>query len=210
MRLVIAALLVVLLAAPTLVLAAHENNIGLYVTPTPSGTPGTLDPDEASIVVSGPMEFTIYLVCTKPWNFTLDRPIQTVGGFDCYMSLPPITGAVDVELYGYAVDLDDSPEGFFASGLFPATAGTEISSVLLATIRIHALTAPPSSWIHLTPYPDIQTIPGAISVTDADDDFSPHTAFPSSGDYGLPIFGINTGVVPTEDATWSELKALYR
>ena len=35
-------------------------------------------------------------------------------------------------------------------------------------------------------------------------------AFPSSGDFGMPVFGINMAVVPTEDTSWGSVKSMFQ
>jgi len=54
------------------------------------------------------------------------------------------------------------------------------------------------------------SVPDNIAITDYDDGFSISVANPSSGDFALPIFGIYMSVVPAQDASWGEVKTLFR
>ena len=49
-----------------------------------------------------------------------------------------------------------------------------------------------------------------MAITDADHEYALEPAYPSSGDYEMPIFGLNMGVVPEDDMSWGEVKSLYR
>ena len=51
-----------------------------------------------------------------------------------------------------------------------------------------------------------------MAITDAGDNFVLVAAHPASGDLANPIFSVNLDgtVVPTEDASWSDVKALYQ
>ena len=87
MKTLITTLIVVALLVPALALGYNENNIGLYVTETPTG-----DDAEASLNTAVPGGFDIYLVLTNAYNWSLFTPITNVGGFECSLTIPR-TGA---------------------------------------------------------------------------------------------------------------------
>jgi hypothetical protein len=84
--------------------------------------------------------------------------------------------------------------------------------VTLLTLNLGAFDGA-TSLLYLRPVQDApQSVPGEMAITDFNDDFSISVAYPVSGSHDLPVFGLFTGgaVVPTEDASWGEVKSLYR
>ena len=64
-------------------------------------------------------------------------------------------------------------------------------------------------YVSVTPA-SIPSIPDQISYVEYDDTSIFHAMNPASGNFVDPIFAFNTGLLATEDATWSGVKALYR
>ena len=89
----------------------------------------------------------------------------------------------------------------------------ESRNVLLVTFSMMVTDADPKE-IFLAP---TDFSPPVLAVWDAEeyenseceDDFE-QSVYPSSGGYDWPVFGINTGVVATDNASWGDVKALYR
>ncbi len=80
----------------------------------------------------------------------------------------------------------------------------------LLTLNLGAFTGA-TDFIYLSPVQEApQSIPGSMAITDYNDAFRLNPAFPVSGDYANPVFGLWAGVVPTADAAWGEVKSLYR
>jgi len=80
----------------------------------------------------------------------------------------------------------------------------------LLTLNLGAFTGAPD-FIYLAPVQDApQSIPGSMAITDYNDAFRLNPAFPVSGSYDAPVFGLWSQVVPTDDAAWGDVKSLYR
>jgi len=200
----IIALFAVMLMVPTLALGWAENNIGLYVVPNPTG-----DDAEASLIATGAGGHTLYLVLSTPHNFNTDATIVNLSGFELSLSeLPPGWSIGEIVLPEGVLDLDGAQEHFFCSGAFPPAVGNDI---VLAEVPIGTFDAAPSGGpVFMAPYFTAPSIPGHMAITDGDDAHSLSPAFPSSGDYGQPIFGINMAVVPTEDTSWGSVKSMFQ
>ena len=80
--------LVILLLASATAHADHENNIGLYTTPTPDMTL-PVDSEQARLVAPTIGNYEIHLVCSNPVNLNTGTPIQQFGGCDLALSFPP-------------------------------------------------------------------------------------------------------------------------
>lgn len=204
MKKMIIALFAVTLLVPSLALGWGENNIGMYTTETPA--PGGEDA-EAQLIAPTFGQYSIYVVLTRPWNFNTGGPIANVGGYEFEMSdLPPGWSFAGFVFPPNTTDFNGNDQQFFVSGQIPVTG----ESALLVEIQIGTFDATPEAGhIWIAPY-FAPSIPGAMAVTDFDDGFSISEAFPSSGDYGLPVFGINAAVVPSEDASWGGVKSMFK
>ena len=193
----------VILAALSLVtgVAVAENEICIYMieNPTPANA-------EENACYSGPAgQFMAYCVISDPFNNNLGTPIAFVGGFEFQMVYP--AGLfVTPDLAETATNFM-SPPDFFCGSNIPVVGG----QATLITLTIGTFTTDPASWF-LTPVSDepAQSIPGAMAMTDAEDNFSISQAFPSSGSFVDPVFGMWTCPVPTEDVNWGSVKSLFR
>ena len=202
MKTLITTLIVVALLVPALALGYNENNIGLYVTETPTG-----DDAEATLNAGVPGAHTVYLVLTNAYNWSLFSPITTVGGFECSLDLPDGWSISQVTLPANVLDLNGANEHFYCSGIIPVTNGR----ATLATLEIGTFDDPPSAGhVYISPYFAAPSLPDVMAITDADHEFVLEPAYPSSGDYAEPIFGLNMTVVPGDDVTWGSVKSLYR
>lgn len=196
-------------AAPGL---ADQNQLGIY---TDAGG----DHATASISIAPFTPFEAYLVLENPYNPSvyngseyLERPMSLVGGFYAGISVPEegfymLSMTPPVEDYSYEGNYPDI--GFGYEGVPVPGSGI----VVLATLSMMVEDLEPKH-VFLGP----SDLPGAfygLTILDASTDpqdyeFSMVAAVPSSGSFDLPVFGINTDVVSTEDRTLEAVKALYR
>ncbi len=204
MKKLIIALFAVMLMVPTLALGWGENNIGLYTVPNPTGAD-----EEASILATGPGAANLFLVLSNPYNYNTSAPIENLSGFECSLSdLPPGWGFGEITLPAGVLDLDGAAQHFYCSGTFAPATGNDI---VLAEIQIGTYDAAPTGgYVFIAPYFAAPSIPGSMGITDGDDNHSISPAFPSSGDYEDPVFGINMDVVPTEDTSWGSVKSMFQ
>ncbi|MCP4572698.1 MAG: hypothetical protein GY838_10140 [bacterium] len=177
----------------------YPNEIGLFTTPDPTSASDTrLDAPTAGT-------YTIYLICSNPWNDRLNRPIPELGGFDLIIYLPSGWDFSHVNLPPGVFDLSPDLRSFYCSGLIPVVS----DQVVLATIGIECA-VPNAGGIRLAAYPGAASVPGSAAITDATDSFHPFALDPVTNDYGLPVMGINMNVVPADDLSWSEIKTLFK
>lgn len=205
--LILATLLVVNVAPAQ---AAHENNIGLYVTPTPDIRQTLVDPAQATLVAPTAGVYDVYLVCSKPVNLNSGAPITTIRAYELQVVMPEDWTIGGVQLPPDTVDLDSDLSIFFVDCVIPVDTSRDHPTALLATLSIFNFAQLGAAHIHLAPIPTTPSFPDAMGILDGDDPSTIFPAYPSSGDFALPVLGINTSVVPAEDTTWSDVKALYR
>ena len=193
----------VILAALTLLtgVAYAENEIGIYMAPTI--TPE--DAEELACYSGAAGQFTAYCIITEPFNNNLGTPVAFVGGFEFRMEYPAglfVTPTLDPT----ATNFMSAPD-FFCGSNVPVVDG----QCVLITLTIGTFTTDPASW-YLTPVSDepAQSIPNAMAMTDAEDNFSISQAFPASGSFTDPVFGMWTCPVPNEDVNWGSVKSLFR
>lgn len=183
---------------------AEPNEIGIYTTE---------DGDHANTSYNGvPGTFTAYVVCTDPVNFDYGWPgsgvqqaVTTIGGFEFKIVLPAGVVLLGYEMPPESLNVATPPE-WFAGTNAPVVDG----HCTLLTLSLGAFVQEPSQ-IYLSPvtsYPP--SVPGLMALTDYNDDFRLIAAYPVSGGFAMPVFGLWSSVVPTEDASWGDLKSLYR
>ncbi|MCP4574330.1 MAG: hypothetical protein GY838_18395 [bacterium] len=181
---------------------ADNNQIGIYTTSTPV-------PNSADARYDGalPGQFTCYIVCTNPWNNVtagVDAAIVQLGGFEFQVILPPDFLIIGTTYPPNVLNLN-SPPTFYCAGAIDVVD----SRVLLVTLTLATFSGT-SGLMYLDAVPTAPSIPGSLAITDAGNAFELIEAYPASGDLAEPVFGIAMDVVPSEDASWSELKALYQ
>ena len=188
------------LLAPSSGVAQDYNQIGIYTTPTP-----TLITADAEWNGAMPGQLTCYLVCTNPFNDnTTQAPIVQLGGYELYITAPAGFQII-AELPPNTFNLRNPPD-FYVSGAIDVVDG----AALLATLTIGTFSGSEGLlYLEINPQP---SLPDVMAITDAGDNFVLVAAYPASGDLLNPIFSINMdgNVVPTEDASWSDVKALYQ
>jgi hypothetical protein len=178
-------------------LAGCQSTIGMYVTESPETI------EDAVLDAPAGGAYTVYLVCQDPENDD-GAAIATLGGYEFELDVSGGWSFQSVVLPAGVLDFDASQEAFFCSGLMPVSGGF----VTLATVSLLNYT-PAKGWVWIAPYGPAPSIPGHMAITDAGAQFALAKAYPSSGDYDRPIFGINQGA-ELVDASWSGVKALYQ
>ncbi|MFO7609776.1 MAG: hypothetical protein R6X35_11385 [Candidatus Krumholzibacteriia bacterium] len=180
------------------------NEIGIYTTP---------DANPDNTAYNGPAgQFVVYVVCSNPWNLhygdpnsTIESPISLIGGFEFHTALPAGIFVTQTILPPATINFATAPD-YLAGSAAPVV---DNNSTLL-TLTLATFTATPGE-IYLLPVQNTpQSIPNEMAITDYNDDFRLNPAYPVSGSYDLPVFGLWTSVVPTEDASWGEVKSLFR
>ena len=182
------------------------NEVGIYTVEQPVGC------ETAQIDVPPVTPFTCYVVLTNPHNETLDRPVTTVGGYEFRLEIPGTVYLTQAD-FGPCMPPWFTGPDFLVGCPLPVTDGY----VRLLGLRLMAMTGGPDL-VYLTPVRDApQSISGEMAFWDLDDDFSLHVMHPVSGSHDLPVFAINWDgelsfceTVPTRDASFGEVKALYR
>jgi hypothetical protein len=208
-RCVIAAL--VLLAVPAAAqidVPLHANEIGIYLAENPDGGSAL-----ALTCYTGPVSpFTAYVVLYRPEDPALDRPVTTVAGYEFRINadpavtlianLPPhiLNIVMPPEFVCYWDPMGPAPNGLPVINGRCTLLSMSLFTIEAAEVRLGPVTSQPT------------TIPGEMSYRDADDPFAQIVAHPVSGDHDAPVFGIYdcSGVIPNEDASWGEMKALFR
>ena len=180
-----------------------DNEIGIFMVENPTAE----DAQDMACYTGGPGQFTAYVVLTNPVNQNLRTPIAIVGGFEFQM-VRPAGLFVTPTLHESATNFMGDPD-YFCGAAVPVVGG----QCTLITLTIGTFTTDPAAW-YLTPISDTgaQSIPGHMAITDAEDGFSLSEAYPTSGDFGVPVFGMFDclGVVPNEDVSWGGVKTLFR
>ena len=182
----------------------HNNEIGIYTDPNPTAATAQ---DLATYSGAPGGSIMAYVVLTNPYNNNINAPISTIGGFEFRIVVP-----ANVYLLGAALPPNSTNFANQPDFLCGSNAPVVDSHVTLLTLTLGEFTGTPS-FIYLTPVQEApQSVPGEMAITDYNDDFSISVAYPVSGDHLEPVFGLFTGdaVVPTDDASWGEVKNLYR
>ncbi len=187
-----------------------RNEMGLYADLS-------ADPSATSIFAEPFTEFNAYLIVTAPYNYSFcnpgdpvpyEREMDSVGAFNCQIFIP------EDELFVIGAEANSGEAGHIGSPPIYAyvfntpTLVPENKIVLLMTFTFFMLDANPKE-IYFGPsyHPGAET----MEIEDpADDSFCIQAAYPSSGSYDMPVFGINTEVVAVEEGSWDGVKALFR
>jgi hypothetical protein len=184
-----------------------ENEIGVFTTATPTAE----NAEEMACYSGGPGQFTVYCVLTNPVNQNTGTPMANVGGFEFNLSFPAglfVTPVIHPSATNFM-----SPPDFFCGANIPVVGG----QCTLITITLGAFTTDPGA-VFIAPVSDAaaQSIPGAIAITDANDNFSLSEAYTVAGsgegrDFSLPVMGLFDCVaVPNEGVSWGEVKTLFQ
>lgn len=202
--------LILVIAALSLFAAAAQaeyNEIGLYTT---------ADANPANTSYNGaPGTLNVYVVLTDPRNFHTGSPdsnvesdMNGVGGFEFRVVLPAGVYLLN-SLYPAGSNTTNflTPPNYLAGCNIPVVNGM----CTLVTLNLGAF-APVPGFLYLAPVTpsNVQSIENSMAITDYFDDFRLNPAFPVSGDFANPVFGLWTAVVESQDASWGELHSLFR
>jgi len=177
------------------------NEIGIYLieNPTPENA-------EEEACYSGPAgQFSAFVVLDNPWNFNTDSAITLVGGFE--FRIEWAAGLFVTPVIHPSATNFQTPPDFYCGASIPVVG----AQCTLINLTIGTFTTDPALWF-LSPVSNTgsQSIPGAIAITDGNDAFSISQAFPVSGDFAEPVFGMFTCVVANEDVTWGSVKSMFQ
>ena len=185
----------------------YANEIGIFAVENP-----TAESAQDDACYTGPAgQFTIYCVLTNPVNTLANRPMINVGGFEFGIGWPAgifVTPTIHPSATNF-----QTPPDFLCGANIPVVGG----QCTLITITVGTFSDDPGAW-YLGPIsdPGVQTIPGAMAITDYDDNFSLAEAFSTAGssgdrDFSAPVFSMwDCGVVvPNQDVSFGGVKALF-
>lgn len=195
-----------LLVPSTGVAQPFYNQIGIYTTQ---------DADPANTSFTGtPGSFTAYCVIINPRNYNLGAPgsgveqnISVVGGFEFKIVVPAGVFVLGATLPPMTTNFHSDTNNFLCGTNLPVNNGV----ATCVTLNIGAFSQV-ENYFYLAPVNAIPSVPGFLAITDYNDDFRLNAAYPASGDFAAPVFGLwpTTPVVPTADASWGDLKSLFR
>ncbi|HPF69881.1 MAG TPA: hypothetical protein PLQ13_04345, partial [Candidatus Krumholzibacteria bacterium] len=97
-----------------------------------------------------------------------------------------------------------SPPNFLAGCNIPVVNGAAVC----VTLGMYYLGGP--GMVYLSPVDNVPSIPGFLAITDFNDDFRLNKAYPVSGSFAAPVFAFGGEVVDAQDASWGEVKSLFR
>ncbi len=148
-------------------------------------------------------QLPLYLVAMDPVDDSGSVP-GSLQGFECLVTFQSASDFVmDVSFPVSVINvgtLDNLIVGFGSPLPLPG------SAVVLATVVVYT-NGQPESNIFLGPS-EPASIPGYLAVIDQDFNLMPME--PVSGDIQRPVFYINSGGPPLENASWGTAKILYR
>jgi len=153
--------------------------------------------------VGAPGTFQAYAVLINPTNDNTGGAITTVGGFEFRLELPGNVFLMGSTLPPMSTNFL-SPPDFYVGSSIPVSN----NMCTLVTLDFGEFSGAASD-VYLSPVSEHASLPGAMAIADADDGFSLSEAFPASGNYASPVFRLYW-VEVLEDASWGEVKALFR
>lgn len=195
-------LAVVLLAGGLMVAPAAagdlQNAIGIY-HPLPNND---ADLETNTNYLGAPGTFQAYAVLVDPYNQHTGSSISNLGGFEFEIDLPSNVYLMGHSMHTSCMNFLTPPE-FLVGSMIPVRG----DMVTLVTLDLGEYTGA-TSFIYLAPV-SVPSIPGALAVADADDQYSLSEAVPSSGALDQPVFDLYFEPA-VEEATWGEVKTLYK
>lgn len=186
------------------------NHIGIYTTQTANA-------EDTAYTGAPGANITAYVVISNPRNYNLGNPgsgveqdIAVIGGYEFKLIIPANVFLLSAALPPLTTNFSSSPN-FLCGTNLPVTNGK--ATCLTLTLGEFAGV---ESLIYLSPHDaaggGVPSVPGLMAITDYNDDFRLVGAYPASGSFEAPVFGLWPTEIPTptEDASWGELKSLYR
>ncbi len=197
---VVAALAALSLLAPSSGFAqtAH-NQIGLY-----------FDTDYTINNADGVAAFgqaTAYLVVTNPYDYTLDQPVASIGGYELGLTYPSTALVLGLTFNGNGLNVGDNEDQIVGFGT-----GVQVidNACLLATMTL-LLNDPLAQPANIMARPtEPASIPGHLAFLHYGAEQPLIEAYPASGSFDDPIFSINGAAVATEATSFENIKAMYR
>ena len=167
------------------VAAAQDNRIGIYTTQ---------DADPTHTIYDGGANefFDVYVIVHNPTNTVTGEPLTSIAMYQMHMVMPDMVAVTNTYPAGTANF--GTPPDYLCFTDIPVVDG----KCTLLTMTLLSLAATPDGiyledlWIS-----DVQT-------------GDKYPAYPSSGDPGLPVFGLWSSVVPDQDVSWSGVHNLFR
>ena len=195
-----------LLVPSTGVAQSGYNQIGIFTSQ---------DADPASANYNGaPGNFTAYVVIINPRNYhvgdpnsTIEANITRIGGYEFKIVVPAGVFVLGATLPPTTVNFHPDANNYFCGTNLPVTNGV----ATCVTMNLGAFTQT-EGYFYMAPVNTVPTFEGYMALTDFNDDFRENLAHPASGSFDAPVFALwpSTPVVPTEEASWGELKTLFR
>lgn len=191
------------------------NRIGIFSTPEPPDLGCLLVPAAVSphtrLIAPTPGLYDVHVLCINPRNDHTGDLIDVLGGYEFNVVLPDGWFISQVTLPPNVMDFQWLPYSFFCAGQVPVDRSDPVVTVVLATVTLGTFTdPPPAGYLYMAPYFAAPSMPGVMALTDAEDGFSLSAVLPSRLDFAEAVLAINHVVVPTENRSWGDVKALYR
>jgi hypothetical protein len=192
----VSALAALSLLAPSSGLAQpYYNQIGLY-TDVEATMPGVETAGVGDMV-------TAYVIVTNPYNIDTMTPLPALGGVEFNLAAP---AGVTVLSLTWPVDVINVGNNTDVIAGFGQPLSVDNGMAVLCTYTFFVMSTDPQEFF-LGPF-SVPSIPDVMVLLDSTEDI--HAAYPSSGAWDAPVFGINTVPTATEPTTLDNVKALYR
>jgi len=193
-----------------------KNEIGIY-------TSLSAEPSSASIDIDVGVAFDVYMILINPVNESfpqvgcgepVQRPINVIPAIQ-FALIRPESGMYTLEeLPNGVVALratydNDLVIVFEGPILVPESRNTLLMSYKLMVVDLD----PKFLYLQPTvnqPSNGLLVVDGEAGSLGCSAELDIQDVFPSSGDYNLPVFGINASVVATDNRSWGGVKALFR
>ncbi|MFO7609777.1 MAG: hypothetical protein R6X35_11390 [Candidatus Krumholzibacteriia bacterium] len=186
------------------------NHIGVYTTEAANA-------EDTAYTGAPGSNITAYVVITNPRNYNWGAPqsgveqdIARIGGFEFKLIIPSNVFILSAVFPPMTINFSTLPNVLAGSDLTVTNGKATCLTLTLGEF------SGAESLIYLNPHDaageGVPSVPGLLAITDYNDDFRLVGAYPSSGSFDNPVFGLwPTNIpTPTEDASWGELKSLYR
>ena len=176
----------------------QNNEIGIYTTQD-------ANPENTAYNGGAFVQFQAYVVVTNPFDTNNGQPISQIGGFEFHVTVPANVTVLGWNLPPLTTNFATPPD-ILAGSNTPVVGG----AATVLTLNCFPMAATPGVF-SLTPVTNTpQSVPGEMAITNYNNDFRISVVYPVSGAHDAPVFGFNTGVVPTEDASGGDVKSLFR
>jgi hypothetical protein len=152
---------------------------------------------------------SVYVVLSMPYDHGHEADISAIGGVEFRFVVDG--GNMDLATAWanpQVTDVGNSANGHAAGFGNPSVV---VDGHVLICTKSVLVTNVTGTYLYLTPIADGASIEGAMAFLNSDFLADPLTAmYPSSGATEEPVFGFNTGVTATDDASMDQIKAMYR